>query len=107
MKLILFLIVFIFTACAGQSTGILKMGPDTYSVSISPSTPFEANAMETANIMANQYCASLGKEILVSNTSLSSYNGTAKITFYCLSENDPDLIRPSYESAPDIVIENR
>jgi len=106
---IYFLLILIVVSGCAQSTGILKMGPDTYSVITHQDPQFGgiSVAKKRAINEANQYCTSLGKEILVSNTSLSGSTGTVDVTFLCLSKGDPDLRRPVYQTAPDVVIENR
>lgn len=100
------------TACV-QSSGILKMGPDTYSVSIhaAPARGGESGARRLALTEANEKCSAEGKEILVTNLSSgpSSHfpGGTVEVTFRCLAKGDPDLQRPTYRTAPSAVIEDR
>jgi hypothetical protein len=89
------------------------MGPDTYTVSVhaAPARGGESGARKIALTEANEYCARLGREILVSN--LSSHRsthfpgGTVEATFNCLSKEDPSLKRPKYQKEPDVVIEDR
>ena len=102
----------LFTACA-QSSGVLKMGPDTYSVSAAaaPARGGYSEARKLALTEANQYCDQQGKEILVINVGTGTTNihgaGSADITFRCLSKGDPELQRPEYRKSPDTVIEDR
>jgi hypothetical protein len=60
---------------------------------------------------ANEYCANMGKEILVKNEANErlNYAGRASedLTFQCLRKDDPQLQRPRYEKVPDTVIEER
>lgn len=106
------LCVGILTGCA-QSSGVLKMGPDTYSVSVhaAPARGGESGARQLALSDANQYCAKDGKEILVTNISSGASShlpgGTVDITFQCLAKGDRDLRRPTYQQAPSAVIEDR
>ncbi len=99
-------------ACA-QSSGVLKMGPDTYSVSVhaAPARGGQVGARNIALTDAGNYCTGMGKEILVTNTSSGASShfpgGTVEITFRCLSKGDPDLQRPDYRSVPTTVIEDR
>lgn len=102
----------LLSACA-QSSGVLKMGPDTYSVSVhaAPVRGGESGARNLALTEANARCAGEGKEIIVTNISSGRSThlpgGTVEVTFQCLSNGDPDLQRPSYRSAPSAVIEDR
>lgn len=102
----------LMSACA-QSSGVLKMGPDTYSVSVhaAPARGGEPGARSLALTEANQKCEGEGKEIIVTNISSGRSThlpgGTVEVTFQCLAKGDPDLQRPSYQAAPSIVIEDR
>lgn len=111
-KISLFLIPVILSGCA-QSSGVLKMGPDTYSVSVhaAPARGGEAGARNFALNEANSKCAQEGKEILVTNirSSRSSHlpGGTVEATFQCLDKSDPDLQRPTYRAVPTMIVEDR
>lgn len=102
----------LLTACA-QSSGVHKMGPDTYSVSVhaAPARGGVSGARSLAITEANEKCAKEGREIVVTNVSSgrSSHlpGGTVEVTFQCLAKGDPDLQRPQYRSAPTSVIEVR
>lgn len=95
----------------GSTGSVLKMGPDTYRVSVSRHNMAGGSpAAETAALQsANAYCQSLGKEVLVTNTSSDFdrpfYDYTA--TFQCLNSGDPGLHRPHYTPTPTTVIEDR
>jgi len=111
-KLIALFIMILLTACA-QSSGVLKMGPDTYSLSVhaAPARGGESGARNIALTEANAKCASEDKEIIVTNISSGRSThlpgGTVEVTFRCLSKGDPDLQRPIYRTAPTTVIEDR
>ena len=98
--------------CA-QSSGILKMGPDTYSVSVhaAPARGGVPGARNLALTEANDHCSKAGKEIMVNNVASgrSSHlpGGTVEVTFQCLAKSDPELQRPTYRAAPSAVIEMR
>ncbi|WP_434136925.1 hypothetical protein JQR88_25510 (plasmid) [Pseudomonas luteola] len=98
--------------CA-QSSGVLKMGPDTYSVSATaaPARGGVSGAKRIAMTQANEECSAQGREILVKNISQGPSSpfpgGTVDITFQCLLRNDPSLHRPVYSDTPDILIETR
>lgn len=98
----------ILAACTTQSSGVLKMGPDTYSASAA-ATPIAGGYSEARRIAlteANQYCLQMGREILVENIGAATYT-SAQVTFRCLSKDDPELQRPEYRPAPDTIIEDR
>jgi len=98
--------------CA-MSSGVQKLGPDTYSVSAS-AAPVRGGYSEARRIAledANKYCSHIGREIVVTNVDTATTNvhgaGSADITFRCLLPGDPQLRRPEYRRAPDTVIEDR
>ena len=90
----------------------MKMGPDTYRVTgmASPVRGGSAGAQTLALEEANKYCASVNKEILVTNVGQRDLNirggGSSDVTFRCLDKNDKDLYRPTYESAPHMIIQD-
>lgn len=98
------------TGCS-SSSGVLPMGPDTYSVSASEHNMSGGApvAQATALREANDYCAQRGKELLVTNasTSFSRPFFSYEATFRCLQPGDPALTRPAYRQAPDVIIESR
>ena len=108
-RLISVSMIALLTGCG--STGlVMKLGPDTYTVSASKHyTSGGAVAKTNALEAANNYCTELGKEVLVKNITdrfdppFFSYS----VNFQCLSKTDPELVRPTYKPAADIVIENQ
>lgn len=113
MRFLLAFAVIILAGCT-QSSGVLKLGPDTFTTSASAAStrggPSEARKIVLTE--ANEYCAQLGKEILVTNigTAITNYqygHGTAEITFRCLAKGDPALQRPEFRQTPDVTIEDR
>lgn len=114
MKRLIILILTVGVLGGCMRTGdILKMGPDTYSVSSYRAPIFggASGAQSNAIKEANAHCESIGKEIIVSNThkvySRHKMGGTSEITFMCLDREDSELTRPKYRANPDVVIENR
>ena len=113
MKYQLILAVSIFLSACAQSSGVLKLGPDTYSVSVhaAPARGGESGARNLALTEANKKCSEEGKEIMVTNISSgrSSHlpGGTVEATFQCLAKDDPGLKRPIYRDAPTTIIEDR
>ena len=102
----------LIAGCA-MSSGVLKMGPGTYTISATAAPPRggHSKAMEIALTEANQYCTQMGKEILVMNTqtvaSAPFRGGSMEVTFRCLDKDDPELQRPEYRQTPNVVIEDR
>lgn len=89
------------TACATpSSSGVLKMGPDTYTVSATAAAM--AGGKDEAKKMvltaAEQHCKQMNRELLVTNISVkkTSLEGSAEVTFRCLLADDPELVRPEY-----------
>jgi len=89
------------------STGVLEMGPDTFSVSADDLSA--SIAMQSAVGQAQVHCGSLNKEILVTNRSArtAGARNVYEVTFRCLAKGDPELARPTYERPPDVRIEDR
>lgn len=112
LKPLTLLPIALLAGCA-QSSGVLKMGPDTYSVSVhaAPARGGASGARRIAMAEANEACAAQGREILVQNitSGASSHlpGGTVDVMFQCLNQNDPGLQRPVYSPTPDVVIEKR
>lgn len=103
------------TACS-ENSGVLSMGPDTYTLSVTKAPILGGGnaAMRTALTQANQYCSARGRRFMPSETNLSSlpinaaYGPTSyQITFECLRPGDPRLQPPNMQKAPDLVIQNR
>jgi len=106
---VVLLVVIALSGCGLRtySSGVLPMGPDTFSVSADDLNP--STAKQAALTQAQHHCTSLGREILVTNTRTT--RGEARtlydVTFRCLSKGDPELVRPTYETPPDVRIEER
>ena len=96
------IIVVMIIGCATKSSGVLQLGPDTYSVSVASRT---GDSRKVALNEAKAFCVGVGKELLVTNIRGPSYN--LEVVFRCLSKGDPELVRPVYRDTPDTVIEDR
>ncbi len=104
------------TACA-MSTGILPVGPDTYTITetYAPIRGGATTAEQVALTETNEFCEDKGKKFLPMNMAEGGipfqenlYGPTRyRVTFRCLAPNDPQLVRPNFEPAPNIVIEQR
>ena len=114
LMLVFLVATFALVGCATKS-GVLKLGPNTYTLSAGVAGTGSVSGNDTmakreALTEANGFCMSMGKEILVQNTQMSStYAGsTNEIVFQCLDANDPaSKVTPVYSPKPNIVIENR
>jgi len=100
-KLILLSSVCVLSACV-SSSGVLPMGKDTYTltVSVSDSVFDSENATKAKKEVMSQstaYCKNLNKEVLVknisSNTSGKSSTSNYDIIFQCLNASDPALTK--------------
>ncbi len=107
----------LIAGCA-TSTGILPAGPDTYTISehYAPVRGGAESAERAALIESNQFCEQRGRKFLPINmgqapgvpieTNLYGPTGYA-VVFRCLLPDDPELQRPRFEQAPNLVIEQR
>jgi hypothetical protein len=111
MKIIFILCLSIFLNGCETLITVSKMGPDTYRISTSKEPIFGGApaAEREALLKANQHCESLGKEILVTSTSIlferPVYNFT--VNFQCFTAGDKRLQPPTFKSKPDFIIEQR
>ena len=90
--------------CAGQSSGAMQIGPDTYRIIAHGMSPELGKSQKMAFGEANQYCFSLGKKMVTTNTR-STKNNSYEVTFRCLNDGDPDLVRPMLQREPDTLIQ--
>ena len=104
-------ITVILSSCA-SSSGVLTMGPDTYSISTSasPGRGGIPEAIRMAYQEAGTECTRQGREILILKEKSSSPTWTegmanATVQFRCLLSNDPELKRPKSKENPDTAIE--
>ena len=74
-----------------SSSGVVKLGPDAYTVSASapPLQGGSAKAQKIALSEANEFCAKSGNEIHVIELKVSSYN--ADVIFRCVDRAAPRL----------------
>jgi hypothetical protein len=99
--------------CA-ESTGILPAGPDTYIVTerFSAIRGGSETAQKAAMTDANQYCLQNGLQFdplqMAQLAGMTTPVPTGyTVTFRCLKQGDPELQRPNYEPAPNVVVEQR
>jgi hypothetical protein len=109
----------IVVGCAA-TPGVLPVGLDTYLISVRTDeiSGGVSGAHRNVLVEANRYCASLGRQILITNsfdivlsTELTrrktSEARTVHVTFRCLAPGDLELQRPVFEQAPTSKIEDR
>jgi len=109
MRVILSLGLVLLIACS-QSRGVFKLGPDTYITwaAASPSAGV-SEAQRLALSEANEYCANMGKTVMVTRSSdvINVYGGgSSKVTFRCLAK-DPGLQPPGVAKTVDVTFEDR
>lgn len=101
MKLIALIVslsaVALVTGCAVKTSGVKKVGPDTYTVSADHMNASTAKA--SVLDQAGAYCANQGKELLVTKTlKRQKVKYFYDVTFLCLNQGDPRLVSPEYET---------
>ena len=87
-------------ACT-QSTGVLPMGPDTFSIASSDELGGAVAAKRAAVMEASAFCASRGQQMVAMQSQPSVKEdwagdsiGHHDFTFRCLNAGDPQLGRP-------------
>jgi hypothetical protein len=97
--------------CA-TSTGVLKLGPDTYKMTSyrSPIRGGATAAEEEVIVEANKHCEAMGRQVYVhSSRSLARLDGNRgssgfEAIFQCLSDTDPRLKQSNADQSPAIII---
>ena len=105
-KLLMALVLIVgVTACGTitTSTGPLPLGPDTWRITAKEGIKGFGPSQALAIKEANQFCESVGKNILVIGTR-EIQPLSAEVTFRCLKTGDVDLVRPTLQPAPNSVI---
>jgi hypothetical protein len=114
VRIAVFNAVVVIAACS-SSSGVLKVGPDTFTISTSAS-PGKGGVPAAKRIAykdASQECMKHGelKLFVLSEKSASPSwtEGMAnfELNFRCLQENDSEFKRQNLQSTPDRVIETR
>ena len=87
----------LLTGCALNSSGVRMVGPDTYQVMTDDMNASTAKGV--ALEQAERHCSDIGKQVLVSKISMRKrMRYSYDVTFLCLNEGDPKLVRPEYET---------
>ena len=87
MHILVVLIFFLLTGCY-RSSGVLKLGPDSYTTSAFAHI-FVGGAPEAQRMAlteANEYCGALNKEVLVTN--MRNQGFMIEVTFRCIAKAD-------------------
>lgn len=108
------LIVYVYATsllvgCVSTSK-VLEIGRDTYSVSSTADGMRDAaSARQSAFELGREKCEKMDKRFMLVNESIArtrmGIDTTVSVTFRCLSENDPEYLRPNVRPTPDIIIE--
>lgn len=108
MRKSVFISVLLVSGCVSTS-GIVPYGKDTYNLTNKNYGNYAALRGDTLR-KANEYCSGLGKSFQPQREEKSSIDGgfapvwTYELTFRCLSEDDPEFVRPVMQSDPDVII---
>jgi hypothetical protein len=83
----------VFSSCT-ESSGVLKIGPDIYTVSTHASSPRGGGvkAQRMAILEASEFCANTDKEIVVTDIKTSDFN--ADVNFRCVDKGEPKFQQP-------------
>ena len=104
-------IIIMIPSCV-SSTGVMVLGPDTFSITTetAPAAGGRAESKRLALLEANQYCKSLSKELMTTKISARISNragaGVTDINFQCLNKDDSGLERPRFQGEPNIIIQD-
>jgi hypothetical protein len=115
MRLALLIVTVSFVVGCSSSSGVSRVGPDTYTISTSasPGKGGVPAAKKIAYQEAERACDKLGDlEVFVLNEKTASptwSDGMAHmdLDFRCLHADDPEFQRQRLESSPDVIVENR
>ena len=89
-----------------RSSGAMQIGPDTYRIMARAPMGNQLGSQQMAFSEANGFCTTMGKKMVTTNTKSTELEGY-EVTFRCLRDGDPDLVRPILQKAPDTVIQVR
>ena len=112
------MIALLITGCAELTSpptysDVVPMGLDTYMITKEDAFTRSGSAVKAGLYRrANAFCESKGKQLMpvreMSRDSLGNPGygspANAEIQFRCLDSSDPELIRPTMQSVPDVKI---
>jgi hypothetical protein len=103
MNVIVSIILALTFLAACSQPRVFELGPDTY---ITSATTVEASEAERlALVEASEHCATMGKEIAVMKSSnvINIHGGSRlKLTFRCLTKDNPSIQRPGFTQTLDV-----
>ena len=106
------IIIPFLTGCG--SSGPVAIGPDTYMAADTGGlvTSYSGGALKAGLYQqANAFCRAQGREVMPVNATGNNAGyaqwAHAEIEFRCLSPGDPELRRPRFKPAPNVLIETR
>ena len=94
-------LAFLVAACSQPK--VFELGPDTYITSATTVGASEAERL--ALVEASEHCANMGREIMVMKSSnvINIHGGSRlKLTFRCLTKDNPSIQRPGFTQTLDI-----
>jgi len=104
---------FFLGGCA-NSSGVIKIGPDTFTISTSasPGKGGVPAAKRIAYQEAGEECSRRGLDVFTVSEKTASPTWTEgmasmELNFRCLRSDDPEFQRQRLQSSPDRIIENR
>ena len=114
MKLITTFVEALTISACSSSSGVFKVGPETYTISTSASHGRGGipAAKQIAYQEANEECTKRGLEVFALSEKTASQTWTDGMThmdlnFRCLRADDKEFQRQQLQSTPDQIIENR
>ncbi len=114
MKLFLSVAAALVLAACSNTSGAIKIGPDTFTVDVdaSPGKGGRPAAKRIAYQEATAECGKRGLDVFTLSEKTSSPTWTdgmahMELNFRCLRADDPEFQRQKLLSSPDRIIENR
>ena len=103
MNVILSMVMALALLVACSQPKVFELGPDTYITSATTVGASEAERL--ALVEASEHCANMGREIMVMKSSnvINIHGGSRlKLTFRCLTKDNPSIQRPGFTQTLDI-----
>lgn len=103
MNVILSMVMALTLLVACSQPKVFELGPDTYITSATTVGASEAERL--ALVEASEHCANMGREIMVMKSSnvINIHGGSRlKLTFRCLTKDNPSTQRPGFTQTLDI-----
>ena len=103
MNVILSMVMALTFLVACSQPKVFELGPDTYITSATTVGASEAERL--ALVEASEHCANMGREIMVMKSSnvINIHGGSRlKLTFRCLTKDNPSIKRPGFTQTLDI-----